>query len=90
MEEDPTQIVDLITTIQNEMATFATDSEEYKTRLSSLERLYTLKQQEAPKRLSRDTMATVAANVLGILMIVSHERVHVITSKAFSHIYRPK
>lgn len=35
-------------------------------------------------RISKDTLATIGANLTGILILLSHERAHVITSKAFS------
>lgn len=34
-------------------------------------------------RVSKETLATIAANVAGIVVILSHERAHVIASKAF-------
>jgi hypothetical protein len=37
-----------------------------------------------PKRVSPDTLAAVAGNLLGIIVIVGYENKHVITSKALS------
>lgn len=42
------------------------------------------------KRVSPDAMATIAGNLVGILMILSHERAHVITSKALSFVGKLK
>lgn len=39
---------------------------------------------------SPETLATIGANLAGILLILNHERAHVLTSKAMQHIIRPK
>jgi hypothetical protein len=39
-----------------------------------------------PKPVSRDTLVLAAANLLGIVLIVGHERANVITSKAVGFI----
>jgi hypothetical protein len=39
---------------------------------------------------SPDTMATIGANLLGILMVLNYERAHVLTSKAMSMLHRIK
>lgn len=44
------------------------------------------KEAEKPDRLSKDTLAIVAANVAGILAILAHERVNVIASKALNFV----
>jgi len=39
---------------------------------------------------SRDTLAVIGANLLGILMIIKHENVNVITSRAMGLILSPR
>lgn len=39
-----------------------------------------------PKPVSRDTLVLAGANLLGIVLIVGHERAHVVTSKAIGFI----
>lgn len=39
-----------------------------------------------PKPVSRDTLVLAGANLLGIILIVGHERAHVVTSKAIGFI----
>lgn len=39
-------------------------------------------------RISPDTIATVSANLAGIIMILTHERAHVIASKALGFVFR--
>lgn len=65
------------------------DSDKYPKLMSYLERLNKLKQQDKLPRVSRDTIALIAGNLLGIVMIVMYEQKHVMTSKAFGQIIRP-
>lgn len=90
LEDNTTTLDELIAFIQNEMSTMTPTHEDYIARLDQLERLYKLKAQDKPERVSRDTLAVIGGNLLGILIIVGHERMHAITSKAFSLINRPK
>ena len=40
------------------------------------------------RRISPDTMAIIAGNLLGIVLILEHERAHVITTKALAFVLR--
>lgn len=63
------------------------DTEEYAKILTASERLHEMMpKQPRPQPVSRDTMLQIGANLLGILLIIKHEEVHVITSKALSFI----
>jgi len=46
--------------------------------------------QETPDRVSYDTMVATAANLVGIALIIRHEHVNVITSKAMSFVPKLK
>lgn len=61
-------------------------TEEYATILSHLNTLNKMKTDRRPSRVNPDTMLTVAANLFGIFMILKHERVDIITSKAMSFV----
>lgn len=61
-------------------------SKDFTELVNNIERLHKLKEQEAPKRVSPDMQATVASNLLGILLILHYERVNVVTSKALSFV----
>lgn len=63
-------------------------SDEYQTILENVERLSKAKSYEQKSGLSPDTVAVVAGNLLGIAMIIWHERVNVITSKALGFIIK--
>lgn len=63
-------------------------SEEYAKLLNSVERIHELMEIEKPSSVSRETLLTVGANILGILLIIKHEDVNVITSKALGFVIR--
>jgi hypothetical protein len=73
----------------DDMENDETNSEEYANRLKHLKELSKLRSEERPERVSSDTIATVAGNLLGILIIVAYEQKHVMTSKGLSFV-RPK
>lgn len=85
-----TPIDPLIDAVREEMHHVGVNSDEYSTLLSYLERLYKVKEEQRPAPLSRDTMALVAGNLAGILLIIAYEQKHVITSKGFNQIIRPR
>lgn len=66
------------------------DSEDYKKTLSTVERLYEMMDNRKPSSVSKDTALVVIANLVGILLIIKHENVNVITSKALSFVMRPR
>lgn len=63
-------------------------SEEYTVMAQNLERLYKLKAVDSTKKVSPDTMALVAANLLGLVLIMSFEKTNVITTKALGFVLR--
>lgn len=71
-----------------EMSYLESSTEEYAKMVDQLSKLYLLKEIDSKKRVSPDTMATVAANLIGIILIVGHERVHVVTSKALNFVMK--
>lgn len=66
------------------------DSQEYAKMLSSVERIHQMMDIKKPSSVSRETLLTVGANILGILLIIKHEDVNVITSKALGFVIRVK
>jgi len=67
-----------------------TGSEEYEKTLRCVERLHDMIDEEKHSTVSKDVLASVGANLLGILMIIKHESVNVISSKALSFVIRPR
>ncbi len=66
------------------------DSEEYATTLDRIAKLHKLKADSQPPRVSPDTLVLAGVNLLGIVMILSHERLNVITTKASSLVLKPR
>lgn len=64
-------------------------SEEYRITLEVAIKLHEMISKEKSSYLSKDTMASVGANLLGIFMVIKHENVNVITSRAFNLIMSP-
>lgn len=64
------------------------DSDEYETLLSRLTDLNAIKATHAKNALSKDTLATIAANIAGILLILQYERVNIVGTKALSFVQK--
>lgn len=88
--EVTTPIDPLIDVVLEKMQTKGPDSEEYPDLMAYLERLHELKAKDRRAPVSRDTVALIAGNLLGILLIVAYEQKHVMTSKARDMIIRPR
>lgn len=71
-----------ITQVHTQLADETPESEEYANMVDQLVKLYAQKEKIPSRRISPDTLLTVSANLLGIVVIVGHERANVITSKA--------
>jgi hypothetical protein len=65
-----------------ELETKDVASAEYKTILERVETLYEVRKTDKPDRVSADNLATISANLVGIILIIRHEHVNVITSRA--------
>ena len=66
------------------------DSPEFAKILTSGERIHKMMETQKPSPMSRETLATIGANLLGILLIIKHEDVNVITSKALGFVIRTR
>lgn len=89
-KKDETPIDVLITNVLSEMDEKGPYSSEYPQLMTTLERLYEVKAKDGFNRVSSDTVAIVVGNLMGILLIVAYEQKHVMTSKGFTQIIRPK
>jgi hypothetical protein len=65
-------------------------TQDYELLMGRLERLMQMKAEEGQNRVSPDTMAIVIGNLLGILIIVSYERAHVMVSRGLGFVLRTK
>lgn len=71
--------------------TFDEHSKEYGDNLAILERLVSLNdkiQNQKKDTVSKDTLVVVAGNLLGIALILSYEKLNIITSKALSFVIK--
>lgn len=77
-----------IADVFDELDLHRSDEDEYAKSVDQLTKLYKLKEINPPKQISPDTLALVAGNLLGIILIVGHERIHVVTSKAMNFVLK--
>lgn len=73
-----------------DLKSYETGSEDYVKTLGYVERIHGMIGEERPSVVSKDALLAVGANLLGILMIIKHENVNVITSKALSFVIRAR
>lgn len=74
--------------VLHEMKNHTSDSNEYARAVDQLTKLYAIKNLNRSKSVSADTLAIVIGNLVGILVIVGHERANVVTSKALNFILK--
>lgn len=82
-DKEPSKLDEAIDEIYREMAGYTSDTDEYAKMTSQLERL-TLLKEGTRRQVNPDTIVVASANVLAVLIIVSYERVAVITSRAMN------
>jgi hypothetical protein len=68
----------------SELNNTSPDSDEYKAITKQLSKLHALKVAETPKSISPDTWLLVAANLVGIIMVLKHEQTMLIPKTAMS------
>lgn len=66
------------------------NSDEYGEVLSRLEKLQKIRHEEKPEKFNSDALLMAATNLLGILAILQHEHLNVITSKAMNFVMRTR
>lgn len=76
--------------VRKQMSALNADDPEYAKMVDQLAKLYTIEDKNSPKSVSPDTLVTVAANIIGILIITQHERAHVIGGKAIGFVRQLK
>ncbi len=77
----------LIDSVYADLAGFTSDEEEFDKQTTQLAKLLKLKAELTPQtRVSPDVLATLAANLLGIVAILGYEHAHVVTSKALQFV----
>jgi hypothetical protein len=59
-------------------------SDEYMKVLNRLSELHKMKQAEKPDRVSKDTMVLAGTNLIGIFLVLNHEHLHPVTTRAMN------
>lgn len=87
---EPTKLEELIDKLQTHMLKCDDmSSQEFTTLTDQLVKLHKLQETErSHKRVSADQLTAIGGNLLGIIAVLSYERAHVITSKAFGNIIK--
>jgi hypothetical protein len=73
-----------------EMEREGVNSERYPKLLVYLERLNSIKLSRQKNQVDRNTVINVVGSLVGIVMIIAYEQKHVLTSRSFSLLPRPK
>jgi hypothetical protein len=90
VKKKPSVLDEPIAKVLTDMNTYGADSPEYPTLINHLEKLNRMKAEERGNRPSPDTMAIVAGNLLGILIIVAYEQKHAMVSRGLGFVIKPK
>jgi hypothetical protein len=80
--EGPTKLEKEIDRVTDSLKDEQIGSDDYEKRISALTKLWKIKAEDKPDRISKDTMLVAGVNLLSILLILRHEHLNVITSKA--------
>jgi hypothetical protein len=89
MFRSPTKMTKLEVEIDKQLTKLkeATDPKEYDEILARIEKLHKMK--EKRNTVSADTWALIGANILGIVIIITHEYTHPVTTKALNLAMKP-
>lgn len=87
-KKEKTMLEKEIEAVLLDMKDMHVDSDEYEVALNHLSTLHEINSKEKKWSVSPDTMAVVAGNLLGIVLILKHEELNVITSKAMSFVIK--
>lgn len=87
-EKEATPLEKEIESLFASLSDYKKDSKEYAQIADQLVKLYKLKETDSKSKVSPDTWAIIGANLAGILLIIGHERVGIITSKALSFVMK--
>ena len=78
----------VIDSMLDKMSELEPGSDDYSQMADNLEKLLKIRSYEKSRGLSPDTVLVVAANIIGIVLILKHEELDIITSKALGFVLR--
>lgn len=73
-----------------ELKNHPTTSDQFGTIVERLSKLHKIQEDNNPESINPNTALTVAANIIGIAMILRHEHLNVVTSKALSFVQKTR
>lgn len=85
-QPEKTHLEEVIDSVLSDLEGEDAGTEKYAQMADQLVKLHALHIAERKPRISPDVKATIAANLAGILVIVGHERTHIVTTKALGFI----
>lgn len=89
LKKEPTKLDEEIDAVLNQMQSIDATSEDYEKITKNLGKLYELKaMNDKRSKVSPDTLAVILGNLAGIVLILSYEQTHVITSKALGFVIK--
>jgi len=77
-----------ITRLYKQLSHFSGEDKEYAEIVKQLSNLYSLKEKDSKSQVSMDTLVMVAGNLLGIILVLDYERMHVVSSKALGFVMK--
>lgn len=86
-KKEQTNLEKVIDDLLEDINIYVDDTAE-KVKMAKLKELYLLKEMDSKNKVSKDTMAVVAGNLLGIALILNYEKAGIITSKAVGFIIK--
>jgi hypothetical protein len=89
IDREPSHLDTVIDRILSELDQLDPASEQYATVVNQLVKLHSMKTHEGPKRVSPDALVAAGASLLGIIIMVNYERVHVFTTRALGILPKP-
>lgn len=89
-QTEPDALAKEIDRVLADVSTEYVGSEEYATGIDQLVKLTEIKAKHAKKPVSPDTWAIIAANLLGIALILHYERADIVTTKAIGFVSKLK
>lgn len=88
--KSPSQLETAIARAFAQLESHEVGSDEYSATLEHISKLHKMREDEKSHRVSADTAAVIGANLAGILLILRHEHVNVITSRAMNLVMKPR
>lgn len=86
---EPKEQIDLeIQHVLRKLEELSPDSNEYAMAATNLKVLCEARSKKPWQLIEPEVLVTVAANIIGILLVLHYEQVNVVSSKAFSMIWR--